>query len=259
MNIQVGAGTVHLPGFRNVDVRPNRGVDIVDDATSLASLPNAEVDILFGNAVFEHFYLGRHLAALRRWKELLKPDGVIVMTGLPDFRMIAQLYLQGASGVVGPRFDLFNAYRYTHGHPEHATRAVSRDWHPNGSMPPEGYIPQLHKCLLDGGYIRDLLEATGLSGSIFNYAYPGEAHALNLGFVASHQPPVDSSLDGVRTALLRIPTIENMVDLGTLAFCPLDKPRDEMAVQADDLDARKPPTFLQQARWLARKVLGRGH
>lgn len=259
MNIQVGAGTVHLPGFRNVDVRPNPGVDIVDDATVLSTLSDGAVEILFGNAVFEHFYLGRHLAALRRWKQLLTNDGVIIMTGLPDFRMIAKLYLERASGIVGPRFDLFNAYRYTHGHPEHATRAVSHEWHPNGSMPPGGYLPQLHKCLIDGGYLRDLLEATGLHGSIFNYAYPREAHALNLGFIASHRAPDDPSLDGIRATLHRIPTIETMVDLDTLSFCPLDKPCDQMFAQANDLDARKPPTFGQQARWLARKFLGRGH
>jgi hypothetical protein len=259
MKIQVGAGNVSLDGFRNVDVRPSKGVHIVDDATSLRSLADGSVEILFGNAVFEHFYLGRHLAALRRWKELLQPDGLIVMTGLPDFRMIAQLYLAGASGIVGSRFDLFNAYRYTHGHPEHATRAASREWQPNGSAPPEGYVPQLHKCLLDAGYMRDLFAATGLAGAIFNHAYPGEPHALNLGFLAAREPLADPSLEGVRHMLRRIPTIETMVTLDSVTFCPLDKPSDEMLVQADDLDSRQPPTLWQEVRWFLRKHFGGGY
>lgn len=257
MKIQVGAGTVDLPGFQNVDVRPNRGVHIVDDATALSTVEDGSVEVLFGNAIFEHFYLGRHLAALRRWKELLRPGGFILMTGIPDFEMIARLYLDGARGIVGEHFDLFNAYRYTHGHPEHATRVVPTDWHPNGSKPAEGWIPQLHKCLFDASYLRDLLETTNLAGIVFNHAYGDEPHALNLGFIATHAPLADASLDTVRRMLLCIPTIETMVALDGLSLRLPAAPRGEMVVQAGRLDAEKPPAFRHKLRWQLLKLLGR--
>jgi hypothetical protein len=256
MNLQVGAGTVELPGFRNVDVRPNKGVHIVDDATVLSSVQGGSVEILFGNAIFEHFYLGRHLAALRRWKDVLAPDGVIVMTGIPDFAVIARLYLEGAAGIVGERFDLFNVYRYTHGHPEHATRAVSTEWHPNGSMPPDGWIPQLHKCLMDAGYLRDLLGQTGLAGTLFHYAFPREPHALNLGVIAAHSLLADASLDAIRRTLQRIPTIETMVALESIALCQPAQPRGRMIVEADRLDGLPAPKLKHRIRWQILKFFG---
>ena len=140
MNIQVGAGGVRLPGFLNVDVRKVEGVDIVGDAADLRTIVSGSVDTVFGNAVFEHFFVGHHLAALREWKRLLTPDGAIIVIGLPDFAAIADLYLKGASGIVGDRFDLFNVYRYTHGEPEHAAPPVWSVWRATDSAAPAGWI-----------------------------------------------------------------------------------------------------------------------
>jgi hypothetical protein len=47
----------------------------------------------------------------------LEPGGVVCYWGIPDFANIAWFYLERRPGIVGPVFDLFNVYRYTHGDP----------------------------------------------------------------------------------------------------------------------------------------------
>jgi hypothetical protein len=73
---------------------------------------------------------------------------------------------------VGPTFDLFHVYRYTHGDPEHQ---------------PDWWEAQLHKSLFDVAETGRLLRDAGYgSYVVFRYAYPGEDAALdlNLGFYA---------------------------------------------------------------------------
>ncbi len=255
-NIQVGAGGVRLPGFENVDVRKVEGVDIVGDAAHLPMIESGSVTTIFGNAVFEHFFVGHHLAALREWKRLLAADGAILVIGLPDFAAIADLYMRGASGIVGERFDLLNVYRYTHGEPEHATPPVWSQWRATDSAAPDGWIPQLHKCIFDANYVRDLLAECGLSGAIFNYAYPREVHALNLGFIATLQPLPDPSLAGIRTMLARIPEPENFMNLNSLVASAPSRSQDGLLPFARTLSTQRPRTLSEKVSGRISKFLG---
>jgi hypothetical protein len=254
MNIQVGAGGVQLPGFLNVDVRRIEGVDIVGDAGALPSIGDGLVRTIFGNAIFEHFFVGHHLATLCEWKRMLTADGAIIIVGLPDFAKVAELYLQRAPGIVGDRFDLMNVYRYTHGEPEHAMRPAAGQWQPDIRLVPSGWIPQLHKCIFDVSYVRDLMEECGLAGAIFRYAYPGEAHALNLGFIAMHQAMPDPSVAGIRAMLERVPEMSRFADLDTIALAAPDKPQDGLLPFARELGVHRPARGPRQIvrRFLAR-------
>jgi hypothetical protein len=98
-------------------------------------------------------------------------DGFVCYLGLPDFESIARLYLDRGPGIVGPVFDLYEVYRYTHGDPE----AVD-GW----------YFEQLHKSLFDADEVTGLLTAAGFPSFVtFVYAFPGEPAALSLGFYAT--------------------------------------------------------------------------
>jgi hypothetical protein len=110
-----------------------------------------------------------HLRAVR---QALTADGFVCYIGLPDFRAVAQLYLDRGPGIVGPVFDLFNVYRYTHGDPE-----MNDD--------EAGYYAQLHKSLFDAEELDGLLRDAGFPSYVtFGYVYPGEPVAVTIGFLA---------------------------------------------------------------------------
>lgn len=243
MNIQVGAGGAALPGFLNVDIRKVAGVDLIGDASDLSSIADGTVDVLFGHALFEHLFIGHHLAALREWKRVLSPSGAIIVLALPDFSVIADLYLKGAAGIVGDRFDLHNVYRYTHGEPEHATPPVWPVWRAKNGDAPPGWIPQLHKGLFDPGYVRDLLTECELPGVIFNYAYPGEDHPLNLGFIAHSMQRTSADRESILTELGRIPHIETFMRAETLIIREPHTRQDGLVRLAKALATQRAPSL----------------
>jgi hypothetical protein len=221
MKIQVGCGDQRLDGFLNVDIRPLPTVDIVAHAGKLDRIADRSVEAIFSSAFFEHLFAAQHMPTLLEWKRVLRPEGVVVMLGIPDFAAIARYYLDGAPGVVGDRFDLYNVFRYTHGMPEIGTANVWSSWDP-GRMPdtaPPGWLPQLHKAIFDADYVYALTDACGLAATVVRYAFPGESHVLNLGFVARVGTPGAAPQDAEALAVLRgIPAIERFMTLETVTF-----------------------------------------
>lgn len=212
MRVQLGAGPKPIDGFDNIDCRPVPGATTghafdlpYDDGT---------VDLLFGNAFFEHLYQAHLIPALTEWKRVLAPDGVAVIVGIPDFEVVARCYLEGDRGVIGPRFDMLEVYRYALGCPEADTTVHWPDWSPSercDDAPPE-WIPQLHKCVFDASVVASLLDAAGLPGTVFRYAYIGEEYPLNLAFVAGHRH------HDVEAALASVPTINDYVQHDTITY-----------------------------------------
>lgn len=187
MKLNVGAGSLRLDGFVNVDIRRVGSDSRRGHAADLWFAPDGSVEVLFAHAVFEHVYLAHRLAVLREWSRVLAAHGAIVCLAVPDFEVVAGGYLARAPGATGPTFDLFGAYRYTHGHPEAAAAETAWSWWDPArrvDAAPAGYLPQLHKGLFDAAHIASLLAHVGLAGSVFRYAYPGERSETNLGFVA---------------------------------------------------------------------------
>lgn len=188
LKIQIGAGAKPLAGFVNVEPRattqPNyhRG-----HAFDLSFAPDDSVDVVFANAVFEHLYVCQIGLAIREWLRVLKPAGVAVMLGIPDFETICRLYLDKAPGITQPTFDIFEAYRYTHGFPEAMIDPrIWPQWSPSEHLndAPMGWLPQLHKAVFDAELLKQLFTAGGFETvKVLRYAWPGETHKLNLGVV----------------------------------------------------------------------------
>jgi predicted SAM-dependent methyltransferase len=164
-------------------VRATSATDIVADL----NYPQlGTVRSVVSHAFFEHVYRNDRLPHLRAVKDALEPDGWMLCLGLPDFREIAQLYLERSEGNISPRFDLFEVYRYTHGDPEHA-----QGW----------WLAQLHKGLFDREELDRLLGDAGLGSWIIgNYAYVGEPHPVNLCFFArvDSSASIEDALDASR-------------------------------------------------------------
>jgi predicted SAM-dependent methyltransferase len=182
-DLHLGCGGHRVKGRVNIDVRPTSATDVVADLTR-PQIRSARSVV--SHAFFEHLYRNDRLPHLRAICDALTPGGWVLYLGLPDFHEIARLYLDRAAGLVGPRFDLYHVYRYTHGDPEHVT-----GW----------WLEQLHKSLFDRDELERLLREAGFgSWEIANYAFQSEPYALNLAFYARRddRASISYALDALR-------------------------------------------------------------
>jgi len=169
----LGCGEQRLDGYVNVDIRATDATDLVADLNTL-QLPDPATGI-FSHAFFEHLRRDSRTPHLHAARLALEPGGFVCYLGLPDFHRVAQLYLEGGPGVIGPTFDLRNVYRYTHGDPEQTASDA-------------GWIGQLHKSLFDVPEVAGLLRDAGYpSYVVFSYVFPGEPPQadVSLGFFAT--------------------------------------------------------------------------
>jgi hypothetical protein len=219
--IHVGCGGVHLPGFINLDVRRTKAVDQIGHAGDLRAFGAGSVETLFCHAVLEHVYAAHLLVVLREWRRVIARDGAVVCLALPNFAAVARQYVSRGPGCTGSLFDLFEAYRQTHGEPEHASDVDWKRFDPvrHAHCGPTGWIPQLHKTLFDPDFVGGLLDESGFCGTIFTYPYPGEQPAINIGFLA--QPRMtgsESNLErrDVVDRLCGIPDVARFVNVDTV-------------------------------------------
>ena len=261
LKLHVGCGNVRLNGFTNVDLRPTDAVDARGHASDLSAFADGSVRLLFAHALFEHVFLAHHLMVLSEWRRVLAEAGSVICLGIPDFEAVARLYLDKAAGVVGERFDLHNVYRYTHGEPEHACPPAWATFDPlrRPNAGPSGYLPQLHKALFDASYVRNLTRSAGFSTAVFRYAYPGEEHALNLGFVARSgaAPTVPKISSEIVESLSAIPTFERYIRPETVALTECDAQDDGQLGVVLRLGNQRAPSLLQRVRRRATSALHR--
>jgi hypothetical protein len=178
--VHLGCNTVKVEGFVNVDVRATSATDFVHDCRDVAIFPDKTLKVVFSNAFFEHVYVNDRIRLLKDIKRALASDGYLLFTGLPDFEGIARAYLEKRTpGNVSKVFDLFEAYRYTHGAPEGE---------------PTWWLAQLHKGLFDAATLEQLLRAAGFTGgAVFGYRWGTEPNAVTIGctaHVGSRHAPV---------------------------------------------------------------------
>ncbi len=189
LKIHLGCGDDRLDDFVNVDCRLTQAADVTMDL-NMPSLATKSVAFAYSHAFFEHLYRDARVGHLRRIHDSLEPNGVCCYIGIPYFRNIARFYLERANGIVGPHFDLFNVYRYSHGDPEQV---------------PSWWLAQLHKSLFDEAEVADLLQASGFASFVmFCYAYPGDAQELpvSMGFYATRNERSIAQLQGEAAAFL---------------------------------------------------------
>jgi SAM-dependent methyltransferase len=207
VKVHLGCGDKPFAGWVNVDARPLPGVTV--GHAHRIPVPDRSVDVLYSHAVFEHLFFPHHVAAISEWQRVLAPGGAAVALGIPDFEAVCRLYLAKAEGLCGPVYNLYEAYRHTHGSPDQFASDVWSTWNPARApdQAPPGWLPQLHKSPFDTESLRALLDVCDVMGTVFGYAYPLEPrHVMNLGFVIVAGPEI---LEG-------IPGIEHVVDFDTI-------------------------------------------
>jgi predicted SAM-dependent methyltransferase len=95
VKLHLGCGDFHLDGgWTNIDQRMQPGVDKVDNIGILRRHKPGTVDLIYCSHAFDHFSRWDYPRVLRRWHELLKPDGVLWLSTV-DFKVVADLYLNG--------------------------------------------------------------------------------------------------------------------------------------------------------------------
>jgi len=204
VRVHLGCGGDRLPDFVNIDYRRTPATDVTMDL-NVPRLGASTVALAFSNAFFEHLYRPQRLPHLQRIREALEPGCACCYIGVPYFRNVAKFYLEKAPGTLGPVFDLYNVYRYTHGDPEH-----QQAW----------WLGQLHKSLFDEDELAELLREAGFESFVmFCYGYPGDDHELpvTMGFYATGTAaPVDRMREGALTLLGRF--ADQRVRMNTLTW-----------------------------------------
>jgi predicted SAM-dependent methyltransferase len=91
LHIHFGCGEHNDPRFFNVDARPFPHIHLVTKSPMLWRLRRGSADSIYACHVFEHFTYRKQMSILKRWFDLLKPGGTIVLS-VPDFDKLVDRY-----------------------------------------------------------------------------------------------------------------------------------------------------------------------
>ena len=92
VNIHFGCGEIADARFINIDARPLPHVHLVTTSPLLRPIPDGCADIFYACHVFEHIsFLAQH-GVLKRWFELLKPGGRLMLS-VPDFDKLVDTFI----------------------------------------------------------------------------------------------------------------------------------------------------------------------
>jgi len=90
--LHIGCGDNILPRFKNVDCRSLSPFVMIDDAGTLATIPENAHELIYACHVLEHFSYHKVEEVLRAWTSKLKPGGRIYLS-VPNCRYLAWKYL----------------------------------------------------------------------------------------------------------------------------------------------------------------------
>lgn len=91
MKLHIGCGSVIIPGWVNLDIQENPGVDLVDDATVLQTVPDESCSVIYASHVLEHFGRNQVSEILNLWCRKLKKGGTLRLA-VPDFAKVTEVY-----------------------------------------------------------------------------------------------------------------------------------------------------------------------
>ena len=157
LKLHLGCGSIRMEGYVNIDIVPTQATDLVQNVVDLPMVRENSVEEIFLHSVFEHLYAYQQEQALREWHRVLKAGGRLVIKWIPDFDLVAGAYVKRSPGATRPLFDLWEAYRYTHGDPK-----------------PDNSPGQLHKDLFTTEKVRQLLLGTGFEIVTIEHAKFGD-------------------------------------------------------------------------------------
>lgn len=92
IRLNLGCFDKHLPGFINVDVRPECNPDVVDDVIELNTFEDESVDLIYASHMLEHVKRNEVHSVLSNWWTKLKEGGVLRLS-VPDFDAIVRRYI----------------------------------------------------------------------------------------------------------------------------------------------------------------------
>lgn len=116
LNLHLGCGTKHIEGYVNIDIRFLPKVDEVNNIKFLRNYKENTVDTIYACHVLEHFSRWDYENVLRRWYELLKPNGIL-RVAVPNFKSVCNYYsktqdLQTVMGILYGGQDYDENYHY---------------------------------------------------------------------------------------------------------------------------------------------------
>jgi predicted SAM-dependent methyltransferase len=92
VKLNLGCFDKKLPGFINIDIRPDCNPDVVDNAFTLETIENESVDLIYCCHMLEHLSYQETRQALMTWNKKLKPGGTLRLA-VPDLEKACALYL----------------------------------------------------------------------------------------------------------------------------------------------------------------------
>jgi predicted SAM-dependent methyltransferase len=92
MKLNLGCYNRKIYGFTNVDILEEFQPDIVDNVKLLKKFENNTADLIYASHLLEHFYRHETIDVLKRWYQVLKPNGILRIS-VPDFEKIVKYYL----------------------------------------------------------------------------------------------------------------------------------------------------------------------
>jgi predicted SAM-dependent methyltransferase len=131
LNIHFGCGKFADARFFNVDALPFRHVHYVTSSPRMPALPAQSAKLIYACHVFEHISHQTQLDVLKRWHELIKPGGEILLS-VPDFDKIVEVYMRGAlpfdqaQGAVMGGQDYPGNFHYALFTPDHLTGLLEK-------------------------------------------------------------------------------------------------------------------------------------
>lgn len=92
--LHLGCGTVHLPGFQNIDIRKTDATDLVMDVRKLTAFEDNSIDLIYACHILDHFSKHEIDAVLTEWRRVLKPDRTLRLA-VSDFEKVVWMYQHG--------------------------------------------------------------------------------------------------------------------------------------------------------------------
>jgi predicted SAM-dependent methyltransferase len=91
--LNLGCSDRKLPGFLNVDIRPESGADIIADVRYLNNVEDESVDLIYACHLFEHFDKHEYPTVLKTWFRKLKKGGILRLA-VPNINAVCEHYIE---------------------------------------------------------------------------------------------------------------------------------------------------------------------
>ena len=105
LNINLGCGKRHIPGFVHVDLDDYPHIDYKHSVDRLPMFDDQSADLIYASHTLEYFDQVEVINVLNDWRRILKPGGIL-RVGVPDFAALASVYQthKDPGMVIGPLY-----------------------------------------------------------------------------------------------------------------------------------------------------------